>query len=55
MSAYTDTNLIRNGLLALQVLALANADEYLEKLAVDGVTCPECQVVIAVVREHLSR
>lgn len=36
MSHYTDVNTIRNGLVALQVLALNNADEYLENLAEKG-------------------
>lgn len=36
MSTYTDVNTIRNSLVALQVLALSNADEYLENLAEKG-------------------
>ena len=36
MSNYTDVNTIRNGLLALKVFALSNANKYLENLAVRG-------------------
>jgi len=41
MSNYTDVNTIRNGLVALQVLALSNADEYLENLAEKGLEALE--------------